>query len=87
MTLYSYPSISFDIECKSSTVIKLHPLNIFSIGSNNKRGLCTFNCFNIAEHYGEDLKQVPKEGIANSAVVKEWIFISYFYQVNLVPAL
>ena len=46
--------------------------NIFSIGSNNKRGLCTFNCFNIAEHYGEDLKQVPKEGIANNAVVKEW---------------
>ena len=45
--------------------------NIFSIGSNNKRGLCTFNCFNIAEHYGEDLKQVPKEGIANNAVIKE----------------
>jgi len=42
------------------------------IGSNNKRGLCTFTCFDISEHYGEELKQVPStEGNVNRGVIKE----------------
>lgn len=45
---------------------------LFRIGSNNKRGLCTFTCFDIREHYLEELKQVPgQEGKINQAVVKE----------------
>ena len=35
-----------------------------SIGSRSKRGLCTFTCFNIREHYGEELRGVANMGIA-----------------------
>ena len=42
-----------------------------AIGSQSKRGLCTFTCFNVKEHYGEELKQVPKEAVSNEAFSKE----------------
>merc|ERR1711997_440608 len=32
------------------------------IGSSNKRGLCTFTCFDIRDHYSPRLKQAPSSG-------------------------
>ena len=43
-----------------------------NIGSGSTRGFCTFTCFDVREHYGEELKTVPSNGITNkAAVVKE----------------
>jgi len=37
-----------------------------SIGSNDDRSFFTCSCFNIRDHYGEDLKQVPDDEQSNS---------------------
>ena len=40
-----------------------------SIGSGSKRGLCTFTCFNIREHYGEELRGVANMGMAREETI------------------
>ena len=42
-----------------------------AIGTQSKRGLCTFTCFNIKDHYGEELNQALKEDRKNDGFVKE----------------
>ena len=45
------------------------PVMCCSIGSRSKRGLCTFTCFNIREHYGEELRGVANMGMAGEETI------------------
>ena len=51
--------------------IYLFNAGIFRFGKNSQRGLCSFTCINIKEHYGQTLKSLPVNGNTNNAVIQE----------------